>query len=105
MHWKTLDGAICLDDFDWGGPPEFAYDFARERMETDASSQWTFLRGMWHLVGGAYVGSGVGQNESYSGDVRWTDYTLTVRLRPLVGDRPHDPLPGAGRPALVWPRP
>ncbi len=87
MHWKHWDGAIYLDDLHWDGPPQVAYDFSRERMETDASSQWTFLRGAWRLVDGAYVGSGVGQNETYSGDAEWTDYTLSVRLRPLLGER------------------
>jgi len=87
MHWKHWDGMIYLDDFDWGGPPQFSYDFTGERMETDAASQWTFLRGAWRLEDDAYVGSGIGQNETYSGDVRWGDYTLTVRLRPLLGDR------------------
>ena len=35
---------------------KFTFDFARERMETDASSQWTFVRGYWSLEGDAYVG-------------------------------------------------
>jgi ADP-ribosylglycohydrolase len=79
------DGAVYLDDFDWSGTPDFVYDFSRERMETDASSQWTFLRGAWKLEDGAYVGSGAGQNETYSGDVAWRDYALTVTLQPVSG--------------------
>jgi ADP-ribosylglycohydrolase len=88
MHQQSdrWSGAVYLDDFDWGGPPSFAYDFSRERMETEASSQWTFLRGIWRLEKGSYVGSGAGQNETYSGNGDWTDYALTVRLRPLLGD-------------------
>lgn len=87
MHAPHLDEVAYLDDLDWGGAPEFAYDFGKERSETDACSQWTFLRGYWALEDGAYAGGGVGQNETYSGDVDWTDYALTVRLSPVIGDR------------------
>lgn len=82
----TWDGAVHLDDFDWSGAPDLGYDFSRERMETDASSQWTFVRGSWKLEDGAYAGSGAGQSETYSGDVDWADYALTVRLQPVTGD-------------------
>lgn len=86
MHTPRLTESAFLDDLDWDGAPEFAFDFAKERMETDASSQWTFVRGYWCLEGDAYVGSGVGQNETYSGDLGWGDYTVSAGVRPINGD-------------------
>ena len=86
MHNPHLNESVYIDDLDWGGPPEFGYDFTRERIETDASSQWTFVRGYWMLDGDAYVGSGVGQNETYSGDLEWADYAVSAELRPINGD-------------------
>ncbi len=86
MHNPHLNESVYLDDLDWSGPPDFGYDFMRERTETDASSQWTFVRGYWSLSGDAYVGSGVGQNETYSGDLDWADYTVSVVATPVNGD-------------------
>lgn len=87
-HAPKANEAVYVADFDWSGTPDFAYDFRRERIETDGSSQWTYLRGYWSLEGDAYVGSGVGQNESYSGDIGWRDYTLSAQVTPIGGD-PH----------------
>jgi len=71
---------------DWGGQPCFDDDFSLGRNEFGAASQWTYLRGFWRIEDGAYHGSGVGVNETYTGDVEWKDYTFTVRLVPLIGD-------------------
>jgi len=86
MHAPHLNESVYLDDLDWGGPPEFGYDFTKERIETDASSQWTFVRGYWMLDGDAYVGSGVGQNESHSEDLDWADYAVCTGVGPINGD-------------------
>ena len=86
MHAPHLNESVYIDDLDWDGPPEFGFDFKRERIETDASSQWTFVRGYWMLDGDAYIGSGVGQNESYSGDLDWADYAVSADLTPRSGE-------------------
>ena len=63
-----------------------ACTFAKERPESGGISQWTRLRGYWRLEDGAYHGSGVGECETYSGDIDWTDYTLEAELVPLIGE-------------------
>ena len=78
-------GNVLLDWMDWDGEPAFSNDFALERSEFGAISQWTYLRGYWRLQDGAYHGSGADVNESYTGDVNWGDYQVMVRLRPLLG--------------------
>ncbi len=79
-------GSILIDWLDWSGAPRFSTDFYQEQEEYGAISQWTYLRGYWRLQDGAYHGSGPEISESYSGDVAWRDYTLSVRLTPLLGD-------------------
>lgn len=86
MHAPHLNESVYIDDLDWTGTPEYRIDFRRERIETDGSSQFTFLRGYWTLQGDAYVGSGIGQNETYTGDVGWADYQVSVEVRPINGD-------------------
>ncbi|MFN8375895.1 MAG: ADP-ribosylglycohydrolase family protein [Anaerolineae bacterium] len=82
--WET--GSFHLSELDWSGAPDYECTFAKERPESGGISQWTRLRGYWRLENGAYHGSGVGECETYSGDIRWTDYTLETELMPLVGD-------------------
>jgi len=82
-------GRVLLDWLDWDGPPEWDCDFSRERAEGDAISGWTSLRGFWRLDEGGYHGSGVGLNESYTGDPAWRDLRLTVDLVPLLGEQHH----------------
>ena len=82
-------GKLLLQWLDWNGAPDYGNNFALERPEYGAISQWTYLRGYWRLENGDYHGSGSGVNESYTGDVDWQDYSLTVRLRPLLGDHHH----------------
>ncbi|MEN8171492.1 MAG: ADP-ribosylglycohydrolase family protein [Chloroflexota bacterium] len=83
---QPWSGSALISNLDWGGGPDFSFDFSKERHEYDGVSQWTFLRGYWRLEKGAYHGSGVGINESYTGDIDWKDHTLTVRMRPLQGE-------------------
>jgi hypothetical protein len=79
-------GSLLLDWLDWEGAPEFSTDFGAERAEYGAISQWTYLRGYWRLEEDGYHGSGAEISESYTGDVAWRDYTLSVRLTPLLGN-------------------
>jgi ADP-ribosylglycohydrolase len=83
---EPYSGSVWLDDLDWEGRPNYSYDFAQERAEYGGVSQWTILRGYWRLQDRAYHGSGHGINESYSGDILWRDYRLTVGLVPLLGE-------------------
>ncbi len=82
--WET--GSFHLEHLDWGGAPQFLGTFAHAIPETGAISEWTYWRGYWRLEDGAYHGSGVLENESYTGDIGWKDYTITAELTPLIGD-------------------
>ena len=86
--WET--GSFQIAELDWSGRPDFASTFAKERHESGGISQWTRLRGYWRLENTAegvdYHGSGTGDCETYSGDIRWDDYTLEAELVPLIGD-------------------
>jgi ADP-ribosylglycohydrolase len=79
-------GSFQLESLDWSGAPNYETTFAKERPESGGISQWTRLRGYWRLEDGAYHGGGIGECESYSGDIHWTDYTLEAELVPLAGD-------------------
>ncbi len=88
---RTLDanwevGSIAIAELDWSGPPAFKTTFARERRETNTISQWTRLRGYWRIEDGAYHGSGPDCCESYTGDLAWKDYRVSVELVPIIGD-------------------
>ncbi len=82
--WET--GSFQIESLDWSGVPDYETTFAKERRESGGISQWTRLRGYWRLEDGAYHGSGVGECESYSGDIQWSGYTLEASLIPLIGD-------------------
>lgn len=82
---EPWSGSALLNDFDWRGAPNFSFDFGCERLEYNAISQWTHLRGYWRLDGDNYHGSGQEISESYTGDIDWKDYVLHVRLTPLRG--------------------
>ncbi len=77
---------FILDSLDWEAHPTYSIEFGKERNQLGCISQWTYLRGYWRIEEGAYHGSGVGINESYTGDINWTDYTLSVRLVALHGE-------------------
>lgn len=86
MTGEAWSGRLLLDDLDWGGAPQFSTDFAAERPEYGAISQWTYLRGYWRLDEGGYHGSGATLSESYTGDPAWDDLQLAVGLVPVAGD-------------------
>jgi ADP-ribosylglycohydrolase len=83
---EPWSGALWIESFDWSGGVNFSNDFRLERAEYGALSQWTFLRGYWRIEEGAYHGSGAALGESYTGDIGWRNYTLTVDLVPILGE-------------------
>ena len=82
--WGT--GSFHIAEMDWSGAAHFKTTFAHAKPETGVISEWTFLRGYWRMEDGAYHGSGVGECESYTGDITWTDYTATAEITPLIGE-------------------
>ncbi|MEP7291675.1 MAG: ADP-ribosylglycohydrolase family protein [Chloroflexota bacterium] len=82
--WGT--GSFHIAELDWSGRPDYSMTFGKERAESGGISQWTRLRGYWRLEDGAYHGSGVGECESYSGDIVWTDCEVEAELVPLIGE-------------------
>jgi hypothetical protein len=83
---EVWNGSVLLDELDWEGSPNYSDDFANTEPAAGSIQQWTYLRGYWRLQDGAYHGSGPDLNESYTGDIRWSDLTLRVRLVPLLGE-------------------
>lgn len=79
-------GSFAISELDWDDTPSYSTTFAKERAETGAISQWTYLRGYWRIENGAYHGSGVGYNESYTGNINWQDYTVSAEITPILGD-------------------
>jgi ADP-ribosylglycohydrolase len=72
---------VYMGEFRVTGMPKYDIDFTKERMEvyTDLHrevSQFTFLKGVWSLENGRLMGSTNDFGEAYTGDIRWTDYTL-----------------------------
>lgn len=82
---QPWSGSALITNLDWQGIPDFSFDFSQEKHEYSGVSQWTYLRGYWRLDEAAYHGSGVGVNETYTGDINWTDYTVNVCMKPLQG--------------------
>jgi ADP-ribosylglycohydrolase len=88
-------GAILtayVDDFHFAGGPDYAIDFAHERLERWHGlhievSQFTYLRGQWTLEDGQLSGSYFGEPaECYTGDLSWRDYTVEAVVIPQLGD-------------------
>ncbi|MBC7811608.1 MAG: ADP-ribosylglycohydrolase family protein [Burkholderiales bacterium] len=82
--WET--GSFHVTSLDWSGAPDYETTFAKERAESGGISQWTRLRGYWRLEDGGYHGGGPGLCESYTGDIRWTDYVVEAEIVPLAGE-------------------
>lgn len=80
-----------IDDFDFSGQPDFAIDFAKERIESWSKlhkevSQFTYLKGIWGLEDGALSGSCCDIGEAYTGGYDWQDYTFQAVLIPQIGE-------------------
>jgi hypothetical protein len=87
-------GSMALAEMDWSGAADYRTTFVKERPETGIISGWTFLRGYWRREKDAegcvaFHGSGVGECEAYTGDINWTDYSVTTEFIPLIGDHHH----------------
>ncbi len=72
---------VYVDEFRVEGTPMYDIDFKHERMEIYTGlhrevSQFTFLKGVWTLDDGRLMGSTNDYGECYTGDIRWTDYSL-----------------------------
>ncbi|MEX2104568.1 MAG: ADP-ribosylglycohydrolase family protein [Bacilli bacterium] len=80
-----------VDDMNFSGNPEYAIEFAYERLEKWHGthievSQFSYLRGKWTLDDGKLSGSYYGEPaECYSGDLRWTDYEFSASVIPKLG--------------------
>ena len=88
VTWEV--GAVYLSELDWSGSAQFETTFAHARPQTGAISQWTYWRGYWRFEDGAYCGSGPLENETYSGDINWTDYTLIGPTQAGIGQLSSD---------------
>jgi len=87
---------VCyIDDFDFGGVPEYEVLFEKERLEQWNAlhievSQCTYLRGIWTLEDGELSGSYYGEPaECYTGDLAWRDYRFEAEVIPKVGPSHH----------------
>ncbi|HUC91907.1 MAG TPA: ADP-ribosylglycohydrolase family protein [Paenibacillus sp.] len=84
-----------IDDFHFFGGPDYAIDFAGERLEPWNGlhvevSQLTFLRGIWTLEDGELSGSYSGEPaEAYTGDLQWRNYAFEAEMIPKLGDHHH----------------
>jgi ADP-ribosylglycohydrolase len=79
-------GSFSIESLDWSGTPNFKATFEYAKPESGAISQWTYLRGYWRLEDRAYHGSSVGEGETYTGDIIWSDYSVSTEITPLIGD-------------------
>ncbi|MFF2090523.1 ADP-ribosylglycohydrolase family protein [Paenibacillus sp. NPDC058174] len=97
IEFVPLDGWMSMlvayvDDFSFDGKPNYAIDFAKERLEVWNSlhteiSQFTYLRGLWTLEEGQLSGSySAGSAECYTGDLSWTDYRFETEIIPKLGE-------------------
>ncbi|BFT74737.1 ADP-ribosylglycohydrolase family protein [Paenibacillus sp. P36] len=84
---------VCyIDDVIFGGKPDYAIDFAQEKLEKWNGlhlevSQMTYLRGIWTLENGELSGSYFGETaESYTGRLDWEDYAFETVIVPQLGE-------------------
>ena len=79
-------GTIYLDALDWDGDPDYATQLAQLKDNGRTTTGWTTYRGYWRLEDG-YRGSGVDFSETYTGDVDWKNYKVTVAFQPVMGNQ------------------
>jgi len=74
---------VYMDEVRFEGLPKYDIDFAYERRNWPMKiSQFTYLKGSWSIEGGKLMGSTADFGEIYTGDIRWTDYTLEGEITP-----------------------
>ena len=83
----TWSGILYVGALDWGGSPAYDVNLGALSPNGKTITGWTTYCGHWRVENDAYSGSGVEQNESYTGDVEWRDYEVTVRLQPVLGEQ------------------
>ncbi len=81
-----------IDDFNFGGKPDYKINFSEETLEMWTSlhvevSQLSYLRGLWTLEDGELSGSYSGEMaaEAYTGDLNWENYIFEAEVLPRVG--------------------
>ncbi|HEY5585430.1 MAG TPA: ADP-ribosylglycohydrolase family protein [Ruminiclostridium sp.] len=90
--WEIRNTMIAyIDDFDFCGVPDYNIDFSKERIEHWTKihkeiSQFTYLKGIWELDGGALSGSCSDFAEAYTGGYNWKDYSFEATMLPQLGD-------------------
>jgi ADP-ribosylglycohydrolase len=90
-HLQLPSLIAYMDDFKISGKPDYAIDFAGERIETwnplhNEVSQFTYLRGLWTLEDGELSGSYHGEPaECYTGHYQWENYRFQALVIPKSG--------------------
>ncbi len=68
---------LLMDEVHFEGEPRYDIDFHYETKNWRSKiSQFTYLKGAWSLEEGRLMGSAADYGETYTGDIRWGDYTL-----------------------------
>lgn len=87
------EAQLYLDDFSWEGMADYHINFAKEHnwswLMRDARtevSQFSRLKGIWHITDGTLHGYTNDFADVYSGDWEWQDYTVETALTPITGD-------------------
>jgi ADP-ribosylglycohydrolase len=80
-------GHVFVDALDWGGGVRYSLNLGGLAPNGKTTTQFTTCSGYWRVEGGAYCGSGVGHNESHTGDPDWGDVDLSLALEPVTGPR------------------
>lgn len=74
---------VLMDEVRFTGAPRYDIDFHHETLRWRSKiSQFTYLKGSWSLENGRLMGSACDFGETYTGDIRWGDYTLEGSITP-----------------------
>ncbi len=74
---------VLMDEVRFEGEPRYDIDFHHETLRWRSKiSQFTYLKGSWSLENGRLMGSAYDFGETYTGDIRWGDYTLEGSITP-----------------------
>ncbi len=74
---------VLMDEVRFTGEPCYDIDFHHETLRWRSKiSQFTYLKGSWSLENGRLMGSTCDYGETYTGDIRWGDYTLEGSITP-----------------------
>jgi ADP-ribosylglycohydrolase len=81
-----------IDDFYFGGTPDYSLDFSKLELENwrflrTEVSQFIRLKGLLYLDGGTLNLSCADFAEAYTGHHDWNDYTASFTVEPVTGKR------------------